>query len=81
MKARNDVKRPFDQSLELRLVLAALQQRFAAWVDFRVARWLERCAANAEAGQRWFKSDRKPTRGFAIGLSLVASPAPCDEAP
>src|SRR6266550_2609845 len=34
MNARNDVKRPSDQSLAARLVLAAAQLRFAAWVDF-----------------------------------------------
>ena len=79
MNARNDVKRPFDQSLELRLVLAALQQRFAAWVDFRVARWLERCATNAEAAQRLFKTDRKPTREFGMGVSLVVSSPRWDE--
>jgi hypothetical protein len=52
MNARNDVKRPSDQSLDARLVLAAAQLRFAARVDFLVARWLERCATNAEAAQR-----------------------------
>src|SRR6476646_3447531 len=40
MSARNDVKRPSDQSLDARLVLAAAQLRFAARVDFLVARWL-----------------------------------------
>jgi hypothetical protein len=52
MNARNDVKRPSDQSLDARLVLAAAQLRFAARVDFLVARWLERCATNAEVAQR-----------------------------
>ena len=61
MNARNDVKRPSDQSLDARLVLAAVQLRFAARVDFLVARWLERCATNAEAAQRLFKTGRKPT--------------------
>jgi len=42
MKAHSDVKRPSDQSLDARLVLAAAQLRFAARVDFLVARWLER---------------------------------------
>ena len=46
MNARNDVKRPSDQSLDARLVLAAAQLRFAARVDFLVARWLERCATH-----------------------------------
>jgi hypothetical protein len=62
MSARNDVKKPFGQSLYARPVLAAAQLRFAARVDFLVARWLERCAANAEAAQRLFKVDRKPTQ-------------------
>lgn len=61
MNARNDVKRPSDQSLDARFVLAAAQLRFAARVDCLVARWLERCAANAEGAQRLFKTDRKPT--------------------
>ena len=59
MNARNNVKRPSDQSLDARLVLAATQPRFAAQVDFFVARWLERCATNAEAAQWLFKTDRK----------------------
>src|SRR4029453_13757570 len=42
MNARNDVKRPSDQSLDARLVLAAAQLRFAARVDFLVAPWLQR---------------------------------------
>src|ERR1700694_1106678 len=37
MHARNDVKRPSDQSLDARLVLAGAQLRFAARVDFLVA--------------------------------------------
>ena len=40
MNAHNDVKRPSDQGLDARLVLAAAQLRFAARVDFLVARWL-----------------------------------------
>src|SRR2546430_13302636 len=60
MNARNDVKRPSDHSLDARLVLAAAQLRFAARVDFLVARWLERFATNVEAAQRLFKTDRKP---------------------
>jgi hypothetical protein len=59
MNARNDVKIPFDQRLDARLVLAAAQLRFAARVDFLVARWLERCATKVEAAQRWFETDRK----------------------
>ncbi len=64
MNARNDVKKPFDLSLDARHVLAALQLRFAARVDFLVARWLERCATRLEAAQRPFETDRKPTREF-----------------
>jgi len=70
MNARNDVKRTSDQSLNAKLVLAAAQLRFAALVDFLVARWLERCATNAEAAQRLFKTDRKPTREFGMRVSL-----------
>jgi hypothetical protein len=74
MNARNDVKRPFDQSLDARLVLAAARRHFAARVDLLVARWLERCAANAEAAQHWFETDRKPTGEAGIGVSLASSP-------
>jgi hypothetical protein len=56
MNAHNDVKRPSEQSFDARLVLAATQLRFAARVGFLVARWLERCATNAEAAQRLFKT-------------------------
>ena len=67
MNAHNDVKRPSDQSLDARLVLAAAQLRFAARVDFLVARWLERCATNAESAQRLFETDPKPAREFRMG--------------
>jgi hypothetical protein len=77
MNARNDIKRPSDESA--RLVLEAAQLRFAARVDFLVARWLERCATNAEAAQRFFKADRKPTREFGMDVSLVASSPRWDE--
>ena len=79
MNAHNDVKRPSHQRLAARFVLAAAQLRFAARVDFLVARWLERCAANAEAAQRWFKTDRKPRREFGIGVTLVVSSPRWDE--
>lgn len=81
MNAHNDAKKPSDQSLDVRLVLAAARLRFAARVDFLVARWLERCAANAEVAQRWFKIDRKPTREFGMGVGLVASAPRWDESP
>jgi hypothetical protein len=79
MNAHNDVKRPSDQSLDVRLVTAQL--RFAARVDFLVARWLERCATNAEIAQRWFKTDRNPTREFGMGVNLVVSSPHWDETP
>jgi hypothetical protein len=81
MNARNNVKRPLDRSLDARLVLAAAQLRFAALVDFLVARWLERCARNAEAAQRLFKIDPKPSRELGMGVSLVASSPRGDESP
>ena len=81
MNVRNNVKRPFDQSLDARLVLAAAQLRFAARVDFLVARWLERCATNAEAAQWLFKTDRKHTRELKMGVSLVVSSPRWDESP
>jgi hypothetical protein len=81
MNAHNDVNRPSDQGLGARRVLASAQRRFAARVDFLVARWLERCATNAEAAQRWFKSDREPPRGFGMGVSLVVSSPRWEESP
>jgi hypothetical protein len=81
MNARNDVKKPSDQSFDARFVLAAAQLRFAAQVDFLVARWLERCATNVEAAQRLLKADSKPTREFGTGVSLVASSPNWDESP
>ena len=65
MNARNDVKRPSDQSLDARLALAA--------------RWLERCVTNVEAAQWLFKTDRKPTREFGMGVNLVVSSPRWDE--
>jgi hypothetical protein len=81
MKARNHVKRPFNRELSARLVLAAARLRFAARVDFLVARWLERCAANAEAAQHLFESDRKPARGLGMRISLVGPSPRWDESP
>lgn len=57
MSARNDVKRLFNRSSDAKLMLAAAQLRFAAWVDALAAHWLARCAARAEAGQWLFKAD------------------------
>ena len=81
MNARNDVKRPSDQSLDARLVLAAARLRFAAWVYYFVAHWLVRCAANAEAAEGLFRTDRKPVREFGMGVSLVVSSPRWDESP
>jgi len=78
MNAHNNVKRPSNRSLDARLVLASAQLRFAARVDFLVARWLERCAANAEAAQRLFK---KPTLEFGMGVGFVVSSPRWDESP
>jgi hypothetical protein len=56
MNAHNDVKTLSDLNAgAVRLVLAAAQLRLAAQLDFLVARWLERCATNAEAAQRLFR--------------------------
>ena len=77
MYARNDVKRSSEQSLDARHVLAAAQLRFAAQVDFLVARWLERCATNSESAQRLFRTRYpnsripKPFIAFAL-LALVS---------
>ena len=81
MNAHNDVKRPSDQSVDARPVLAAAQLRFAARVDFLVARWLERCATNVEAAQRLFETDRKPTREVGMDESRVVSSPHWDESP
>lgn len=81
MNARNDFKILSAQRLDVRLVLAAAQLRFAARIDFLVARWLESCATNAEAAQRLFKSDRKPIREYGIGVSLVVSSSRWDGSP
>jgi len=79
MNARKYFKRLSDQSLNPRLVLAAARQGLAARVDFLVARWLERCATNAETAQRLFKPDRKPTREFGMGVSPAVSSPRWDE--
>jgi hypothetical protein len=66
MYARNDFKRLFYPNVNARRVLAAARWRFFAWVDVRVARWLERCAANVEAAQGMFP-DRRPAPEFGTG--------------
>ena len=81
MNARNDVKRPSDQGLDARLVLAGAQLRFASRVDFLVARWLKRCATNVEAAQRLFETNRKPPHPFGIGARLAVSSPRWDESP
>jgi hypothetical protein len=79
MNARKNFQRSFRQRLGARPVLASARRRFAAWVDLRVARWLERCAADAEAAQRLLTTDRKPAREFGVGTSLVVSSPFWDE--
>jgi hypothetical protein len=69
MYARNDFKRPFFPNRSARFALAAARRRLAAWVDVRVARWLERCAANVEAAQGLFP-DRSPTGEFGMEREL-----------
>ncbi len=64
MFARNEFKRSFHP--KARAVLAAAQRRFAAWVDVRVARWIERCARNAEAAQGLFP-DQTSAGEFGMG--------------
>lgn len=59
MYARNDFKRRYYP--HAKRALAAARRRFAAWVDVRVARWIERCARNVEAAQGLFP-DQSPTR-------------------
>ena len=67
MYARNDFKRSFYPNP--RFALAAARRRLAAWVDVRVARWLERCARNVEAAQGWFP-DRNPADEFGMEREL-----------
>jgi len=79
MNARNDVKKTSDRSLNARLVRAADRLRSAARLDHLVARWLERCATNSEAGQWVFTTDRKSAPEFGMGVSLVGSSPRCDQ--
>jgi hypothetical protein len=82
MNARNDVKRPFDPRFYARFVLVAARVRFAARVDFHVARWIERCATNIEAAQGSFETDRKaPTPEAGMGVSFVVSSPRWEESP
>jgi hypothetical protein len=62
MNARNDVKRLTRRDFNARHALAAVRLRLAAHVDFLVAEWLQRCAANVEAAQELFRTDREPLR-------------------
>ena len=71
MSAHRKFKRSYYRSLDARPVLAAAQLRLAAWVDLRAARWLERCAANAEAAQGLFMADRNPpAQSFSLSPFL-----------
>jgi hypothetical protein len=81
MNARKYFKRLSDQSLDARHLLASAQQRVAARIDFLVARWLARAAANALSAQRLFETERKPERAFGNGLRLVVSSPDWNESP
>jgi hypothetical protein len=69
MYARNYFRIPFRPKPNARRVLAAARRRFAAWVDVRVARWIERCARNIEAAQGVFP-DRMSARESGMEREL-----------
>ena len=81
MNARKYFKKLSNQSLDARHLLASAQRGFAARIDFLVARWLARVAANAVSAQRLFESDRKPAPALGGGLSLVVSSPHWNESP
>jgi hypothetical protein len=55
MNARNDIRIFSIVDVNaVKLAAEAAQRRLAARLDVVVARWLERCATNAVAGQRLF---------------------------
>jgi hypothetical protein len=74
MNARIEIKRlrPHPR-FDARIALAAAQLRLAEAVDWLVARWLERCAANLEAAQRLARTDQKPARDYGMGGNLAVS--------
>ena len=65
MQAHNDVKSAFHRGAAARPMLVAARLRLAERLDVLVARWLERCASDAEAAQRFFsfKVDRSVVDG------------------
>jgi hypothetical protein len=79
MNARKYFIKLLDQSLNPRLVLAAARKGLAARADVVVARWLERSAANAVAGQRLFEINPKPAREFGGGFRLIVLSPHWDE--
>ena len=79
MYARNDVKRLFYPNPNARRALAKARRRFAAWVDVRVARWIERCARNIEAAQRGCSPIRCPQLSAGWSASFLASSRRWDE--
>ena len=81
MNARIEIKRYFHPRFDARRVLAAAQLRLAAAVDRFVARWLERCAADIEAAQGLFKSDRRPVREYGMGAGVAVSSPGWNESP
>jgi len=74
MSARNDINKLSDHRQDARLVLAAVQLRFEAWIDVLVARWLEHRAAEIETAQRLFKGGRKRRRSEVRRGSKVVCP-------
>ncbi len=72
MKAQDDFKTRFDRSLHATPLPVAARPWLAALVDNLVARWLERCAANAEAAQVLFEAGRKPAGTFGMRVRLAA---------
>jgi hypothetical protein len=67
MNAHTNTSKSFQHGLGARIVRALAQLRLGTRVDFLVAGWLERCAANAVAAQHWFNGDHAPTREFGSG--------------
>jgi len=61
MNARNDIRIQFGfDAGAARAAFVAARLRLAAWVDSLVAGWLERCATNAEAGERLLRFETDP---------------------
>src|ERR1700676_1713785 len=81
INARNDVKRPSDQSLDERLVLAAAQLRFAARVDFLVLAGSSAAPRTSRPHNGCSRPIGSPHVSSGMGVSLVVSSPRWDEAP